>query len=128
MADPSDCRFRLAGSSLIGLRGKPDRRSLSGTRTRAASDSARSPAHPAKNLNRDGYAAEGPITPAARTPRTSSVRVSSRCRVGVSQDGARAMSQARSPVAVAPADIAPIMHCVHMLKLMVRPTGPRDGC
>ncbi|MEA2423611.1 MAG: formylglycine-rating enzyme, partial [Thermoleophilaceae bacterium] len=35
-------------------------------------------------------------------------------RFGVSQRGAMCLSQVRAPVAPAPADIAPIMHCMHM--------------
>lgn len=48
-----------------------------------------------------------------------------RRRVGVIQPGARATSHARSPVAAAPADIAPIMHCTHMPGPYARLTGVR---
>ena len=59
------------------------------------------------------------MTPAASTPAITSACVSRRCRPGVSHRGARATSQARSPVAVAPADIAPTMHCMHMTRSLV---------
>lgn len=59
-------------------------------------------------------AAEGPIRPPASTPAPISTNVSLRRRDGVSQAGDRATSQARIPVAAAPALIAPTMHCTHM--------------
>ena len=49
-------------------------------------------------------------------PRVSAVR-----RRGVSHAGARTTSHARTPVAPAPAAIAPAMHCMHIVG--TAPTG-----
>lgn len=50
----------------------------------------------------------------ASTPHAMSPTVIALRRAGVSHDGDRATSQARIPVAEAPAAIAPAMHWTHM--------------
>ena len=55
-----------------------------------------------------------PINPAPTTPTATKPPVTILRRVAVSHSGVRAISQARNPVAPAPATIAPAMHCMHM--------------
>lgn len=43
----------------------------------------------------------------------SSDTVTSRIRLGVSHEKCREARNERAPVAAAPVDIAPIMHCMH---------------
>jgi hypothetical protein len=61
-----------------------------------------------------GQAGDGPTSIAANSPPASSPRVSSTRRRAVNHAGDRATSQARMPVAPAPAAIAPAMHCMHI--------------
>jgi hypothetical protein len=53
------------------------------------------------------------MRPAAMTPPASSALVKTVRRRGVSHAPAWATMQARSPVAAAPAVIAPATHCMH---------------
>jgi hypothetical protein len=54
------------------------------------------------------------MSPAARTPPTSSPRISKVRLRGVSHDAASPAIQIRAPVAPAAAVTAPAMHCAHM--------------